>query len=211
MSIRVLLVDDQNLVKMGICSLLQLRGDIEVVGQLDDGCEVLESVKLLKPDLLLLDIRMPRMNGLEVLHALKDAGELVPTLILTTFDEHELLLDCARLGAKGYIRKDVRLEELMSAVDSLIAGETWYQPGITQQIVKHSDFNPDPAKAIEQLTKGEIQVLRLAAAGYSNHEIAQALFKSEGTVRNLMSMVLAKLDARDRTRAVLKAIELGII
>ena len=212
MSIRLLLVDDQNLVKMGICSLLQISGRIEVVAQLDDGIGVLAAIKDFSPDIMLLDLRMPNMDGLEVLAAMKEQEVILPTLILTTFDEHDLVLKCMDLGAKGYLRKDVSLEALTQAIDKVVAGELWVQPAITSHVLENKVFNENQfSPLVEALTATEVQILRLVAAGYSNHEIAEAIHKSSGTIRNLMSFILAKLQVRDRTRAVLKAIELGLI
>jgi DNA-binding NarL/FixJ family response regulator len=212
MSIQLLLVDDQNLVKMGLCSLLQLSGHIEVAAQLDDGIGVIEAIEENQPDIMLLDIRMPNMNGLEVLAAMQEQSIVLPTLILTTFDEHDLVLKCMELGAKGYLRKDVSLEVLIKAIDTIVAGGLWIQPAVTNQILENKDFvRSKSTEVIEALTTGEVQVLRLVAAGYSNKEIADAIHKSMGTVRNQMSFILAKLQVRDRTRAVLKAIEHGLI
>lgn len=210
--IRLLLVDDQNLVKMGICSLLQLSGKIDVVAQLDDGVGVIDAIQQYKPDVMLLDIRMPKMDGIEVLTEMDKNKVLLPTIILTTFDEHELVLQSMKLGAKGYLRKDVSLESLIQAIDSVIAGQLWIQPAITNHVLDNTDFIESKSNDIlETLTNSEVQVLRLAAAGYSNNEIAEAIHKSPGTVRNLMSFILEKLHVRDRTRAVLKAIEYGLI
>jgi DNA-binding NarL/FixJ family response regulator len=212
MPIKLLLVDDQNLVKMGICSLLELSGNIDVIAQLEDGTGVLAAIEKYQPDIMLLDIRMPNMNGLEVLGVMKEQGVGLPTLILTTFDEHDLVLKCMKLGAKGYLRKDVSLDALMKAIDAVVAGELWVQPAITNHVIESSSFGQTQStEVIEPLTNSEVQVLRLAAAGYSNNEIAQAIHKSAGTVRNQMSFILAKLQVRDRTRAVLKAIEHGLI
>jgi DNA-binding NarL/FixJ family response regulator len=212
MPIKLLLVDDQNLVKMGICSLLELSGNIDVIAQLEDGTGVLAAIEKYQPDIMLLDIRMPNMNGLEVLGVMKEQGVSLPTLILTTFDEHDLVLKCMKLGAKGYLRKDVSLDALMKAIDAVVAGELWIQPAITNHVIENSSFSQTQStEVIEPLTNSEVQVLRLAAAGYSNNEIAEAIHKSAGTVRNQMSFILAKLQVRDRTRAVLKAIEEGLI
>lgn len=212
MAIKLLLVDDQNLVKMGICSLLELSGKIDVVAQLEDGTGVLAAIEEHTPDIMLLDIRMPNMDGLEVLAAMEEHGVSVPTLILTVFDEHELVLKCMKLGARGYLRKDVSLEALMDAIDAVIAGELWVQPAITKHVLDNKEYiQPKSTEVLEALTNSEVQVLRLAAAGYSNNEIADAIHKSAGTVRNQMSFILAKLQVRDRTRAVLKAIEHGLI
>ena len=214
MTIKLLLVDDQNLVKMGLCSLLQLSGNIEVVAQLDDGVGVIDAIEEHKPDVMLLDIRMPRMNGIEVLAKMRELEVELPTIILTTFDEHDLVLQSMKLGAKGYLRKDVSLESLNQAIEAVLAGDLWIQPAITNHVLKDNEFihpKSDVLTEIEELTNTEIQVLRLAAAGYSNNEIAEAIHKAPGTVRNLMSFILEKLQVRDRTRAVLKAIEHGLI
>ncbi len=212
MTIKLLLVDDQNLVKMGICSLLELSGRISVVAQLDNGLGVIDAIESHQPDVMLLDIRMPKMNGIEVLAKMKELEVLLPTIILTTFDEHDLVLESIKLGAKGYLRKDVSLDSLMSAIDTVIAGDMCIQPGITNQVIENvSSLGGDDQEELEALSNGEVQVLRLAAAGYSNNEIAEAMHKSSGTVRNQMSFILAKLQVRDRTRAVLKAIEHGLI
>lgn len=212
MSIRLLLVDDQNLVKMGICSLLELSGRIEVVDQLEDGSGVLSSIEQHNPDIMLLDIRMPVMDGLDVLRAMAEQNVNLPTLILTVFDEHELVLECMKLGARGFLRKDVSLDALMNAIDAVVGGELWIQPAITNHVLNHKEFNStESMEPLEALTNNEVQVLRLVAAGYSNNEIAEAIHKSPGTVRNQMSFILAKLQVRDRTRAVLKAMEHGLI
>ena len=213
MSIKLLLVDDQNLVKMGICSLLELSGHIEVVAQLDDGSEVLPTIANYQPDIMLLDIRMPVMDGIEVLETMSEQNIDLPTLILTTFDEHDLVLKCIKLGAKGYLRKDVSLETLIQAIDTVVAGELWIQPAITNRILENKEILQFQSSGtiVEPLTLNEVQILRLVAAGYSNNEIAGAIHKSVGTVRNQISTILAKLNVRDRTRAVLKAIEHGAI
>ena len=212
MSIKLLLVDDQNLVKMGICSLLELSGKIDVVAQLEDGTGVIDAIQEYSPDVMLLDIRMPNMDGLEVLAAMEEQQVSVPTLILTVFDEHELVLKCMKLGARGFLRKDVSLDALMTAIEAVVAGELWVQPAITNHVRENRDYiQPRSPEVLEALTNSEVQVLRLAAAGYSNNEIAEAIHKSAGTVRNQMSFILAKLQVRDRTRAVLKAIEHGLI
>jgi DNA-binding NarL/FixJ family response regulator len=179
---------------------------------LEDGTGALAAIEKYQPDIMLLDIRMPNMNGLEVLGAMHEQGVSLPTLILTTFDEHDLVLKCMKLGAKGYLRKDVSLDALMKAIDAVVAGELWIQPAITNHVIESSSFSQTQStEVIEPLTNSEVQVLRLAAAGYSNNEIAEAIHKSAGTVRNQMSFILAKLQVRDRTRAVLKAIEHGLL
>jgi DNA-binding NarL/FixJ family response regulator len=211
-SVSIMLVDDQNLVNMGIKELLELNPAFKVVAQLTDGTEVVESLKLYKPSLLLLDIRMPRMDGIQVLESINAASIQVPTLILTTFDEHDLLLKCMKLGAKGYLRKDISLDTLVAAIEAVAGGDFWVQPAVTQQVTLHKINSVKyAAELFEPLTKVEVQILRLVAAGYSNIEIAEALHKSHGRVRNIVTSVLSKLHTRDRTRAALKAVELGLI
>ncbi len=205
------MIDDQNLVREGIKSLLQLKPGLNVVAEADDGSAAETLVRQHQPDVLLLDIRMPRVTGLDVLQQFKSAGIHVPVLILTTFDDHDLVLDCIKLGAKGYLRKDVSFEVLTNAILNLAQGKSWLQPAVTCRVEKARDSEDSPTALIEQLTDIEVQVLRLVAAGYSNHEIADALYKSVGTIRNQVSSILAKLEVRDRTRAVLKALDLGLI
>ncbi|HKL51665.1 MAG TPA: response regulator transcription factor [Wenzhouxiangellaceae bacterium] len=212
--IRVMLVDDQTLVRQGVRSLLELAEDIEVVAEAIDGVEAVAMAPETAPDVMLLDIRMPRKNGLEVLRELHAAGTLPPTIILTTFDEDDLVLDGIRTGARGYLLKDVSLEELVGAVRRVADGQTMVKPAVTERLLaglgkSRLDFSsldrPDP------LTERETEILRLMAGGYSNKEIANALSVAEGTVKNHVSSILSKLGVRDRTRAVLKAFELGAI
>ena len=213
MTIQVLLVEDQNLVRMGLCSLLELTKDINVIAQLSDGCDVVSVCTQYQPDIILLDIRMPKTDGLLVLKNISNASITIPVLVLTTFDEHDLVLKCMELGAKGYLRKDVSLESLISAIRCINNGELWIQPAITEQVQKHYLITDKSVinQLIEALTSKETQILRLIAAGYSNNEIANALHNSDGTIRNIVSTILAKLKVRDRTRAVITAMEHGII
>ncbi|ARU55387.1 two-component system regulatory protein [Oleiphilus messinensis] len=210
--IKVVLVEDQNLVREGIKGLLALREEIQVIGEAEDGEQGLDVLRDVQPDVVLLDIRMPKKDGVQMLHAMQSEGLTIPTLVLTTFDDHDLVLACLKAGAKGYLRKDVSLDELVSAIQTLSLGQDWVQPAVTSRIEGHkAAIAYTDAQAVQSLTSIELQVLRLIAAGYSNQEIAEALSKSVGTVRNQVSFILAKLDVRDRTRAVLKAIDLGII
>jgi DNA-binding NarL/FixJ family response regulator len=213
-AIRVMLIDDQTLVRQGVRSLLELAEGIEVVAEAADGVEAIEQVPGVGPDVMLLDLRMPRKNGLEVLKELHETGALPPTIILTTFDEDELVLDGIRTGARGYLLKDVSLEELVDAVRAVADGQTMIKPAVTERLLAglgrsrlgfSSLDRPDP------LTERETEILRLMAGGYSNKEIANALNVAEGTVKNHVSSILSKLGVRDRTRAVLKAFELGAI
>jgi DNA-binding NarL/FixJ family response regulator len=212
--IRVVLVDDQTLVRQGIRSLLGLAGDITIVAEAADGDEGIATIRRERPDVVLLDIRMPKKSGLEVLRELQSSSELPPTILLTTFDDDEALLEAVKVGAKGYLLKDVSLEQLTDAIRTVGAGGTVIRPAVTERVLRglehvRRDFEalspPDP------LTKREVEILRLIAGGYSNREIAGALGTAEGTVKNHASSILSKLGVRDRTRAVLKALEQGFI
>ena len=214
MAIKVALIDDQTLVRSGISSLLKLSDKVEVIAEGDDGDKVLQIATDTKPDIFLMDIRMPRMNGIQAIESLRLADIQTPVIILTTFDDHELVLNGMRAGAQGYLLKDVSLEALIAAIETVISGDTFVQPAITETLLKgiqpqSEEFSslPDP----EPLSPKELEVLRLVASGYSNREISDALYKSEGTVKNHVSNVLSKLGVRDRTRAVLRALEIGII
>ncbi len=212
--ISVCLVEDQNLVRQGLRTLLELAGDIEVTAEAQDGEEAMGTIRRLKPDVVLLDMYLPKCSGMEVLHSLQRSSELPPTLILTTFDEDELVLGGLRAGAKGFLLKDVKLEQLTAAIRTLAAGGTFIQPAITERLLQNRhrircDF---PSTAIpDPLSERELETLSLMARGYNNREIADALAIAEGTVKNYVSSVLAKMGVRDRTRAVLKAIESGLL
>lgn len=213
-TIKVCLVDDQNLVRQGVRSLLALADNIEVVGEATDGVEAIEVFEQINPDVVLLDMRMPRKSGLDVLRELNEAGTLPPTIILTTFDDDDLVLNGLRHGAKGYLLKDVSLEELVAAIEKVASGGSMIKPAVSERLMKglenmRNDFSSlDPPDA---LTERETEILRLMAGGYSNREIADSLSVAEGTVKNHVSNILSKLGVRDRTRAVLKAFEFGLI
>jgi DNA-binding NarL/FixJ family response regulator len=212
--IKVMLVDDQNLVRKGVRSLLELSEEIEVIAEAADGAEAIRMVPEAKPDVVLLDMRMPGLSGLDVLRELGGRGELPPTIILTTFDDDELVLAGIQSGARGYLLKDVSLADLVNAIRTVAEGGSIVKPAVTQRLLKgltklHNEFSsldqPDP------LTERETEILRLMAGGYSNKEIANSLGVAEGTVKNHVSNILSKMGVRDRTRAVLKAFELGQI
>jgi DNA-binding NarL/FixJ family response regulator len=212
--IKVMLVDDQNLVRKGVRSLLELSEEIEVVAEAADGAEAIRMIPEVRPDVVLLDMRMPGLSGLDVLRQLSATQALPPTIILTTFDDDELVLAGIQSGARGYLLKDVALADLVSAIRTVAEGGTIVKPAVTQRLLKglanlQNDFSsldqPDP------LTDRETEILRLMAGGYSNKEIANSLGVAEGTVKNHVSNILSKMGVRDRTRAVLKAFELGQI
>ncbi len=212
--IRVALVDDQTLVRKGIRGLLETTEDIRVVAEASDGEEGVRVIAETAPDVVLLDVRMPKRNGVEVLRDARLADRLPATILLTTFDDDAVLLEGIRAGARGFLLKDVSFERLTDSIRAVARGESLILPAVTERVLKglehvRRDFEslerPDP------LTRRETEVLRLMAGGYSNREIARALNTTEGTIKNHTSSVLSKLGVRDRTRAVLKALELGLI
>ncbi|SDE16679.1 response regulator [Glycomyces harbinensis] len=214
--IRVCLVDDQHLVRHGIRRLLDLCEDVEVVAEADDGMAALSVIAETRPDVVLLDLRMPRHDGIWTLNALRDSGIDVPVLVLTTFDDDELVLGAIQAGARGYLLKDVTLQRLVAAVSTLAEGGTLLRPAITDRLLRSLQRIDDPALGVGEAliqppTDRERDVLRLLAAGFSNREIAEALFLAEGTVKNHVSSILAKLGTRDRTRAVLRALHHGLL
>jgi len=204
---RVFLVDDQTLVRKGIRSLLSLLPDIEIAGEAVDGREALRLIPAAAPYVVLLDIRMPEMDGLDVLRALVQPGRAPHFIILTTFDDSDVLLEGCKAGARGFLLKDVSLEQLASAIASVAEGRLILQPSITETLLRSLQGRSESKlDDVEPLTERERDVIRLMAGGFGNREIGEMLGLSEGTVKNYVSRLLMKLDARDRTSAVLKAI-----
>jgi DNA-binding NarL/FixJ family response regulator len=214
--ISVAIADDHGVVRLGLASLLGLSSDIAVVGEAGDGQATVELVARQRPDVLLLDVRMPCGDGLWVLRELAARGLLLPTLVLTTFEDDEVTLQAVALGARGYLLKNVTLDRLLEAVRALASGATYIRPAVgerTERVlgaaarasgVAGVSIGPDP-----EISRREREVLRLLAGGYSNREIARALHVAEGTIKNHVSSILDKMGVRDRTRAVLKAAEWG--
>ena len=212
--IRICLVEDQTIVREGLRALLKLSPDFTVVAEAADGAEAIDVIEREKPDVVLLDLRMPKLDGVGVLRRLRERGTLPPALILTTFDDDAMLFEAVRAGARGWLLKDVSLERLTSAIRTLAEGGTCIEPVITERIMRALDGSGvafDSAELPEPLTDREKTILRFLAGGYSNREISGLLEISDGTVKNHISSVLAKLGVRDRTRAVLKAIDMGMI
>lgn len=212
--IRVLLVDDQHLVRSGIAGLLGLTHDIEMVGEAASGEEVMALVAAREPDVMLLDVRMPVMSGIEVLTRLSAEKRLPATILLTTFDDDEALLAGIRAGARGFLLKDISLEQLADDIRHVAAGGTAIRPSITERVlagVRQAVPEFDCLDPPCQLTVRETEILRLLASGLNNREVALALGTAEGTVKNQVSSILSKLGVRDRVRAVLRGIELGWI
>lgn len=205
--IKVGLVDDQQLVREGIAGLLSLSGKTEIIWQAANGAEALDKMQSTPVDILLADIRMPVMDGIALVQKLRDLGVSTPVMMLTTFDDSELFTRSLAAGANGFLLKDVSLEKLIHSIESLVAGGF-----ITDNaMLKKWQQEKSRISPAIQLTERELQILRLLVGGMSNKEIVRAVFLAEGTVRNHVSTILAKLECRDRTQAVLKAMELGLV
>jgi DNA-binding NarL/FixJ family response regulator len=214
--IRLLLVDDQALFREGLHTLLSLHEDLQVVGEAGNGLEALAAADALRPDVVLMDLRMPILDGVATTRRLLAAHPTTRVIVVTTFDDDELVFDGLRAGAVGYLLKDVSSDKLVEAIRAAARGESFLQPSIAAKVL--AEFNrlehsaaPPPPPLAEPLSERELEILRLLAAGDSNKEIAAALFIAEGTVKNHVTNILGKLDARDRTQAALRARELGLI
>jgi DNA-binding NarL/FixJ family response regulator len=217
MAIRVLLVDDQALFREGLETLLSVHKDITVVGQASNGQEALEVVATVRPDVVLMDVRMPILNGVGATRRLKKALPQCRVIVLTTFDDDEYVFDALRAGAVGYLLKDVASAQLVEAIRATARGESILQPSVAAKVITEftrvSSMLP-PAQTeplIEPLSERESEILGLIATGASNREIADQLFIAEGTVKNHVTHILGKLGVRDRTQAALKARELGLL
>jgi DNA-binding NarL/FixJ family response regulator len=213
--IRVLVVDDQALVRGGFRMILDAQKDIEVVAEAEDGREALAKARELQPDVVLMDIRMPELDGLEATRRLLANDGVSRVLILTTFDADEYVYDAMKAGASGFLLKDVRPEQLAEAVRTVAAGDALLAPAITRRLVEQFVRRPPPGAAsppeLERLTARELDVLVLVARGLSNSEIGSALFLTEATVKTHLTHILSKLDLRDRVQAVVVAYESGLV
>ena len=209
-TLRIALADDQALVRAGLRALLERQG-IVVAFEADDGEALLRQLEAGGAvDVVLSDIRMPGVDGIDALRRLRDRGDATPVLLLTTFDDSDLLLRATEAGAQGFLLKDAAPEDLRDAIERVARGDTLLQPVSTEPVRARYRFHAADAPK-ERFSAREIAILRLLAGGYSNKEIARSLFLAEGTVKNYVSTILDKLDTRDRTRAVLKAITLRVI
>jgi DNA-binding NarL/FixJ family response regulator len=205
-TIRVLLVDDQIIIRQGLASLLETKSHIQVVGDADNGKTALEQVELLQPDIVLMDIRMPIMDGVTATQQISQRFPDVKVLVLTTFDDDEYVLQAMRCGARGYLLKDTLSDELAEAIRLVHKGHTHMGPGLFEKtLATSSTASPPIPPKFAELTPREREVLQLIAIGASNREIAEALSISERTVKNHMSNIFNRLDLRDRTQAALLA------
>jgi DNA-binding NarL/FixJ family response regulator len=212
MTVRVLVADDQALFREALTTLLEVQAGIEVVGEAANGEEAVRSSAELRPDVVLMDLRMPVLDGIAATARLRAEQPAVRVLALTTFDDDEDVFAALRAGAVGYLLKDVTSARLVEALVAAEQGEAVLQPSVAAKVVARVARLPQDAPPTEHpLSDREVEVMRLLAEGRSNREIAGALFLAEGTVKNLVTSVLSKLEVRDRTQAALRARDLGIL
>jgi DNA-binding NarL/FixJ family response regulator len=212
--IRVLIADDQALVRTGFRVILNAEPDLEVVGEAADGRETIEAVRTQRPDVVLMDIRMPNLDGIEATRRLAAAAPAPRVLILTTFDLDQYVYEALRAGASGFLLKDASAEELLQAVRVVAAGEALLSPSITRRLIADYARRPPPNErpaALDELTPRELEVLRLIARGLSNRDIARKLVLGDATIKTHVARIFAKLDLHDRTQAVVLAYETGLV
>jgi DNA-binding NarL/FixJ family response regulator len=217
MTIRVLIVDDQALVSAGLRAILDDQPDIEVVGEAADGAEAFELARQLAPDLVLMDVRMPGVDGIAATRRIVDAGLPSRVLVLTTFDLDEYVYEALRAGASGFVLKDMPRDQLVTAVRAVASGESLLAPAVTRRLINRFLAPPaerrdaDAERRLDRLSGREMEVLRLVARGLSNAEIADELFLSQTTVKSHVASLLRKLELRDRVQAVVVAYECGVV
>jgi len=219
--IRILIVDDQRLMREGLRTLLELESDLKVAGEAEDGQAALEQYEAIDPDVVLMDIRMPRLDGVEATRRLRQRWPEARVIILTTFDDDAYVFDGLRAGALGYMLKDVSGQELAEAVRTVAAGGALIEPSVARKVLAEFSRLAQPDRPApthpaldhlpEPLSEREQEVLRLLALGANNRQIAGKLFLAEGTVKNYVSTILDKLGVQDRTQAALRARELGLL
>jgi len=209
---KVIICDDQAIVRDGLEMLLKLERDIEILGVAEDGAAVVELVAKKTPDLVLMDLKMPIMNGVEAIRQIKSRYPEIKILVLTTYDDDEWVFDAIKAGASGYLLKDTPRDEVVKAIRGTVTGKTYVDPLVAGKVLRQaSSHQTQPATLItNKLTDRELEVLRLIARGLSNTDIADRLFLSEGTVRNHVSAILSKLGVSDRTQAAVLAIQHGL-
>lgn len=214
--IRIMLVDDQRLMRDGLRTLLELEEDLIVAGEAENGAQALDTYARLEPDVVLMDIRMPEMDGVEATRRLHQQWPQVRVIILTTFDDNEYVFEGLRAGALGYLLKDVSGHELAAAIRTVAAGGALIEPSVARKVFAEFARLAAPTaatteKLVEPLSEREIEILALVAQGLTNKEIAARLYLAEGTVKNYVTSILQKIEARDRTQAAIRARELGLL
>lgn len=213
--IRILIADDQVLLREGVAALLGMFPDLEIVGKASGGHEAIEMAERLQPDVVLMDVRMPDMNGIAATHRIRERFPHIRMLILTTFDNDEYVFEALKSGAAGYLLKDADPERLVAAIRSVYAGQSILDPLVTNNVIRRmvhlSDTESWEPILTERLTDREREVVTMMAAGAGNAEIAAQLTLAEGTVKNYVSQIIAKLNARDRAHAVRLAVEWGLL
>jgi DNA-binding NarL/FixJ family response regulator len=209
---KIIICDDQAIVRDGLGMILKLERDIQIMGTAEDGAEAVELVEKERPDIVLMDLKMPILNGVEATRRIKSKYPEVKVLVLTTYDDDQWVFDAIQAGASGYLLKDTPREKLVEAVRGTFSGKNYVDPAVAGKVLEQvSSHQTQPATFITQkLTDREIEILRLVARGLSNTDIAERLFLSEGTVRNHVSAILTKLDVSDRTQAAVIAIRHGL-
>jgi DNA-binding NarL/FixJ family response regulator len=215
MTIRVLLCDDQALVRGGFRMILEARPDLEVVGEAEDGLQAVELAGQTEPDVILMDVRMPNIDGVEATRRIVERGSGARVIVLTTYDLDEYVYDAIRSGASAFLLKDVQPTQLVEAIRIVAAGDALLAPSVTRRLLDRfarslPDRQPAPA-SLSTLTEREVEVLRLLASGLSNAELSERLFVSEATVKTHVSSLLRKLEVRDRVQAVILAYEAGLV
>lgn len=211
-AMRILICDDQAITREGLALLLNLERDIEVVGTAEDGAQAIELTARLLPDLVLMDLKMPFMNGVEATRHIRARYPQISVLVLTTYDDEEWIFDAIRAGASGYLLKDTPREELVKAVRGTVSGKAYVDPAVTHKLLQQlANVQTKPTTQLsDKLSEREVEVLRLIGRGLNNADIADQLHLAEGTVRNHVSLILSKLEVTDRTQAALLAVQHGL-
>lgn len=211
--IKVLIADDQEIVCEGLKKILQSDPELKVIGTAHNGQQALELIEHQRPNLVLMDLQMPIMNGVQAIRQLRKTDPDLPVLVLTTYTDDKWLFDAIRAGANGYLLKDRPRQELVDAIKGTVAGESYLDPAVTKRILDTVASVPEPPESVEDLdlSQREKDILQLLVEGLSNADIAQRLFLSEGTVRNYLSGLFTKLDVSDRTQAVVVALRRGLV
>jgi len=209
---KILICDDQALVRDGLEMLLNLEPDLNVVATAENGKQAVEMAGKYKPDIVLMDLKMPVMNGIEATQLIREAYPEIKVLVLTTYGSDEWLFDAIRAGASGYLLKDTRREDIINAIKGTFESKTFIDPKVAGQVLKQAAYRQvySPSEITTKLTKRELDVLKLIAKGFSNKEIAGKLHLSEGTIRNHVSAIFTKLQVNDRTQAAILSIRHGL-